>query len=821
MMRGLAPKLTVGLFLFVLVLGVSTAVLVYIGFDRGQQTAGDRSREGLELQGRERLGASTRFESAALQAQFRPVREFAEQSADYMYNLKAARGEIPWSPANLVAILDGIYWDETPGRVTDVLVLGESDAAELDAIRASAALDALFPTLDNPGQSNSAGFRPIAAFFMTEKLSTRYYPPLGTLKNVDPETDATGLFAALGPASNPEQRSIWTPPYEDSGGRGLVVTAYTPVYEGTVLRGAIGIDLSIDTLITQVERVRGTESSFAIYMDRTGVLLDTAGSRLISSELVGRENAAMTTLLAEMEAGKSGIARVDLGGRAYFFSYMPFEEIGGSFAQAAPVDELTAQAATIEGSIRDQGDQTVMVMLAMMSALFLCGLVTSLWLVRRYVFHPIADLERGTRRIAAGDYESLIPVRTDDELGNLAVSFNTMAAEVRLRSTQLEARVLDRTRSLEELVVQRDQRVRELEATASIASSLTLQHPLELTLAAVAEQVRSATAVEACAIASFGDAPANLIQAAGTAGIPGEGSRGFAAAIAAAGRACLATRAGDVPEFSSDEIGQPDGSAPVEVPIVYRGRQAGVLLAWYPAGHEPQPEETSFIEAIADQVAVAIENAQLLAAASESAALEERQRLARELHDSVSQAIYGIGLGARTARRRLGPDAAPSIVEPVDFVLSLADTALAEMRALIFELRPDALEQEGLVAALERQLAAIEARYGIPVERTLNADPPVPLSTKEALYRISQEGVQNAVRHARPSKVTVTLETIAGFVRLEIRDDGSGFDPQGNFPGHLGLRSMEERATKSGGTWRIESEIDGGTRIEVMVPIAP
>jgi signal transduction histidine kinase len=120
--------------------------------------------------------------------------------------------------------------------------------------------------------------------------------------------------------------------------------------------------------------------------------------------------------------------------------------------------------------------------------------------------------------------------------------------------------------------------------------------------------------------------------------------------------------------------------------------------------------------------------------------LEERQRLARELHDSVSQALYGIALGARTARKRLDSDPS-NLAEPLDYVLTLAEAGLTEMRALIFELRPDSIETEGLVAALGRQVAATRARYGVAVNAELADEPEVPVATKEALYRIAQEAM--------------------------------------------------------------------------------
>jgi signal transduction histidine kinase len=152
--------------------------------------------------------------------------------------------------------------------------------------------------------------------------------------------------------------------------------------------------------------------------------------------------------------------------------------------------------------------------------------------------------------------------------------------------------------------------------------------------------------------------------------------------------------------------------------------------------------------AIANQAAVAIENARLYEQAQALAVLEERQRLARELHDSVSQALYGISLGAHTARTLLERDPG-KLAEPLGYVLSQAETALMEMRALIFELRPESLETEGLVAALSRQAVALHARHGIEVSAELGDEPDLPLKVKQELYRFAQEALHNTVKHAR------------------------------------------------------------------------
>jgi signal transduction histidine kinase len=208
--------------------------------------------------------------------------------------------------------------------------------------------------------------------------------------------------------------------------------------------------------------------------------------------------------------------------------------------------------------------------------------------------------------------------------------------------------------------------------------------------------------------------------------------------------------------------------------------------------------------------------------AQELVSLQERQRLARELHDSVSQVLYGIGLSAHTAREALEMDGDPAQAqESIDYVLTLADAGLAEMRALIFELRPESLEREGLVAALTKQVAVLRTRYNLIVEADLGEELHLPIEMKHVLYRVAQEALYNIVKHARASTVVLRLTKEASEINLEVRDNGRGFDPKGPFPGHLGLQSMRERVTKVGGVLAIESTPGQGTRAEVRLPVVP
>jgi PAS domain S-box-containing protein len=260
----------------------------------------------------------------------------------------------------------------------------------------------------------------------------------------------------------------------------------------------------------------------------------------------------------------------------------------------------------------------------------------------------------------------------------------------------------------------------------------------------------------------------------------------------------------------------------VGVPLMVRER----LIGWLSLHHsEPRAyaqHHAALAQTIANQAATAIENARLYAQARRLAVLEERQRLARELHDSVSQVLYGIGLGARTARTLLdraetAGELRSSLEEPLGYVLSLAEAGLAEMRALIFELRPDSLEREGLVAALTRQAAAARARHRLEVHTEFCPEPTLPFEAKEALYRITQEALNNVAKHAQASRVDIRLKDDDGTIVLEVQDDGVGFDPQREYRGHMGLHSMQERAVKLGSTLGIESAPGHGTRIRINV----
>jgi signal transduction histidine kinase len=220
---------------------------------------------------------------------------------------------------------------------------------------------------------------------------------------------------------------------------------------------------------------------------------------------------------------------------------------------------------------------------------------------------------------------------------------------------------------------------------------------------------------------------------------------------------------------------------------------------------------------------VAAENARLYDQAEQTAALAERHRLSRELHDSVTQSLYSVTMYAEAAARVL---ATGDTVTAGDHLHELRDTAqeaLREMRLLIFELRPLALDKVGLAAALRARLDSVEVRGGMKTELQVEgvAGPQqLPPAVEEELYHIAQEALNNVLKHAHAQHVRVQLVLAPAETRLSICDDGAGFTPSlAGSRGGLGLPGLRERAAKLGGRLTIDSSPGLGTRVQVFVPI--
>lgn len=253
------------------------------------------------------------------------------------------------------------------------------------------------------------------------------------------------------------------------------------------------------------------------------------------------------------------------------------------------------------------------------------------------------------------------------------------------------------------------------------------------------------------------------------------------------------------------------------VPLVANERLIAILSMNHHIPHFYTQRHADLAFAFANPVAVALENMLLYEQAQALATLQERQRLARDLHDSVSQDFYGIGLNAQVAYETLETESGEAR-SALEQIIGLAEAGEAETRALLLELRPEVLATEGLTAALQKQATILRNRYKLQVETLLSLKIALPFEQEFAIYRIAQEALNNAVKHAQAASVTLRLAQEGQELVLEVRDNGRGFNVPDVLPGGIGLQLVQERVAQLKGTLTIHSAPGQGTSLLVRVP---
>ncbi len=261
------------------------------------------------------------------------------------------------------------------------------------------------------------------------------------------------------------------------------------------------------------------------------------------------------------------------------------------------------------------------------------------------------------------------------------------------------------------------------------------------------------------------------------------------------------------------------------LPLIARDEALGALVLYYAERRTFSEDDVDLARGVAHQAALAIESARLREQAERSAATAERTRLARELHDSVTQSLYSVTLYGEAAARLLTNGRADEAASHLRELRDTAQEALREMRLLIFQLRPPALEKSGLVGALQARLEAVELRGGTLAELSVDGAEcitQVPLPIQEEIYHIAQEAMNNVLRHAKAEHVWLRLSCSDLQLRVQVADDGRGFSPQeADVSGGLGLPGMQERADRINATLEIDSRPGGGTRVQLQVAFRP
>lgn len=423
----------------------------------------------------------------------------------------------------------------------------------------------------------------------------------------------------------------------------------------------------------------------------------------------------------------------------------------------------------------------------------------------RRIMQPIVALTDAAQEVARGNFDQKIPAQTGDEIEELAKQFNLMAGQLQASYAQLEQRVSSRTRELAVLY----------RADEELLSHLQLDDLLK----ALVDVAVDIIGTDKSALLVL-DVKRNRLVVGASRGFRSEAFSGmsFGVGDGVVGTVISTGEPAVVEDILNEQrvnvrVTQPEGiRAFMHIPIKVKDQIFGVFNFNYLAPHVFSEDERRLFIALAQRAAMAIENAQLYAQAQFAATAEERQRLARELHDAVTQTLFSSSLIADVLPRiwERNPEEGRKRLEELR---QLTRGALAEMRTLLMELRPSALVEVELCDLLRQLSEAFAGRSRIPVQLDLDGGIQIPPDVKVGLYRIAQEALNNIAKHAGANQATLTLRSQHTGLELSIADNGCGFDLSGISSEHLGLKIMNERSREIGVDLTVESQTGIGTKI--------
>jgi len=508
-----------------------------------------------------------------------------------------------------------------------------------------------------------------------------------------------------------------------------------------------------------------------------------------------------------------------------------YRGLAGSWVVGAQAPIANTPWAVVVELPTDEAYASLYRMMGLLAVLLLVGVAAAIVTGRsltRYVVRPIEIFQAGAATIGDGNLEHSIELKTGDELQALAEAFNTMAhnlqrsqTEIERWNRELEALVTERTAALQAANLQ-------LKALARVSHSLNAALALPDALNAVADASRVVLGAGRCAVYLL-DPETDELQCVLAQGV----SPDYAQRVSETYRAIPAAQVLNTQEplVMSDAANDPR-LAPIQdavrregyrslalLPLVYGDQTLGMLTFYHENERAYSADDLELAQTFANQAALAIRNARLYDQSRDVAILEERNRLAREMHDTLIQDLTGIVVQLEAAERAAAkqPERATGSVGQAK---RLARASLEEARRTLWNLRPSPLEHLGLSAALRGEVARLDHANGVRASfATLGDETRLPPQVELNLFRIAQEALTNARKHARARHIAVELRFDETHVQLTVCDDGSGGlnGAVESGKGGMGLISMRERTHLLGGEFHVTSPVGAGTRIVVKV----
>ncbi len=593
-----------------------------------------------------------------------------------------------------------------------------------------------------------------------------------------------------------------------------------------------------------VQRVGQTGSTF-VY-DNTGIVYFSEDPKLVGVNLlkVGGEPVAYASIIERSFRGEaSGIYEwkdADGNVRMKYMYATPVEGTSLIAAASTYIDEYSAPAEELTAHINDtvaattqyideQVQKTQWIFTGVFGGMILLATAV-IFLLSGAITRPILALTKGAEVIAKGKLDYNIKAETGDEIQQLAEQFNDMAKALKESYTGLEQKVAERTR-------QERQRAEQLRTVNEVSRKISSIVKLDELLPYVGNLLRETFHYYNVNIyllePSSGSLALKALCLSGQKGVIPVGvaltvdEESIVGWVAQTGEPILANDVSEDPRYRAVEALK-DTKSELAVPVKLGNQVIGVLDIESTEVDAFGEADLYTAQTLADQLAVAIENARLYDETRQMAVMEERNRMAREIHDTLAQGFSGIILQLEAAEQALGSDL-PGLQRHLNQARNLARKSLAEARRSVWNLRPQALEHKPLAEAIIQEAEKFSQSTKVKVKFNISGEKrDLPPEVEAGILRIFQESMTNVRKHAQATEVEVNLVFNDSSAELSVRDNGVGFEPKvagsedtGKKKGDtFGLISMRERARGLGGTFEVQSQKGEGTLVKIVIPAA-
>ncbi|MGA7678427.1 MAG: histidine kinase [Dehalococcoidia bacterium] len=583
------------------------------------------------------------------------------------------------------------------------------------------------------------------------------------------------------------------------------------------------------------------QTGYTMVYDNTGTVYFSTDPNMVGGNLlkVGGEPVYFSSIVERSFNGEASgyYDWADEKGevRQKYMYCIPIQGTNLVVAAATYIDEYSAPAEGLEADITDTVQKTIqsineevdkaqwivtgvfggMILLAAAVIFLLSGAIT----------RPILALTKGAEVIAKGELDYSIKAETGDEIQQLAEQFNEMAKALKESYTDLEQKVEERTK-------QERQRAEQLRTVNEVGRKISSVVKLDELLPYVGNLLRETFHYYNVNIfllePSSGMLALKALCLSGQkgvipVGVPlGVDEESIVGWVAQAGEPILANDVVEDPRYRAVEALR-ETMSELAVPVKIGNKVLGVLDIESTEVDAFNEADLYTAQTLADQLAVAIENARLYEETRQIAVMEERNRMAREIHDTLAQGFSGIILQLEAAEQALSEDTSEA-ERHLNQARSLARKSLAEARRSVWNLRPQALEQLPLVEAIKQELDKFSQSVGVNAKFSISGERcDLPPELEAGLLRICQESLNNVKKHAKATEVEVNLKFDESAVELSVSDDGVGFKPRASGGSEkkrdtFGLISMRERARGLGGTFEVQSRRGKGTLVRVVIP---